>query len=279
MEGGKGYLARQEMGFKMVKKKIESRVKDRYGMSLYGFIKQKVEAEALHDSEIASCLGVSTSSIGRFRRLYGIGKTDGFARRFERTYGKGAIEMFKHIISDTDNSLAGVARHFQFSRENARRIYEKIYGYPYTETHRKKQRKRREKRLAETRWRSRRIGDLINIRDKINSMGIDSRITNTGRRHVVLTNGHKLALTVAATTVMIGRKHYFRFNNSKYTHEDFDFLICLCKTQRQDVHFIIPAEAVPPKCIVSLLPQATEEQSKYTRFREAWHLLAHDSRH
>ncbi len=259
----------------MVKAKIESRVKEQYGINLYEFIKQKVETEALHDYEIASCLGVSASSIGRFRRLYGIGKSDGFMRRFERTYGKGAIEMFKGIVSDTNNSLADVARHFQFSRENARRIYKKIYGHPYTETHRKKQSKRREERLAEKRWSSKRIGDLMSVKDRMSYMGVTSRIINAGRRHVVVTNGYKLALTVANTPVMIGNKHYFRFNNSKHTPKDLDFFICLCKNERENVHFIIPTEAMPPKCIVSLLPGATEEQSKYTQFREAWHLLGH----
>jgi AraC-like DNA-binding protein len=262
------------MGFKMSRTKIESRVKEQYGMSLYEFIKQKIEVEALHDYEIASCLGISPSSIGRFRRLFGIGKTSGFARRFERTYGKGAIETFKRIISDTNNSLADVARHFQFSRENARRIYKRIYGCPYTEAHKKKLLERREKRLAEGSRRSGRIGDLMNIMDKMNSMGIASRVTNTGHGRVVLTNGYKLGLTVATTPVMIGEKHYFRFNNSKCTHRDLDFFICLCKSERVDIHFIIPIEAMPPKCIVSLLPMATEEQSKYTQFREAWHLLS-----
>jgi len=265
------------MGFKMSKTKIESRVKERYGMSLYEFIKQKIEVEALHDYEIASCLGISPSSIGRFRRLFGIGKSNGFARRFERTYGKGAIETFKRIISDTNNSLADVARHFQFSRENARRIYKRIYGCPYTEAYKKKLLERREKKLVEGRGKSGRIGDLMNIMDKMNSMGIASRVTNTGHGRVMLTNGYKLGLTVAATPVMIGEKHYFRFNNSKCTHQDLDFFICLCKSESVDIHFIIPIKAMPPKCIVSLLPTATEEQSKYTQFREAWHLLSHDN--
>ena len=267
----------QGMGCKMGKTKIESRVKEQYGMSLYEFIKQKIEVETLHDYEIASSLGISSSTVGRLRRLFGIGRTNGFARRFERTYGKGAIETFKRIISDTDNSLADVARHFQFSRENARRIYKRIYGCPYTEAHKKKQLERREKRLTEGSRRSGRIEDLMNIMDKMNSMGIASRVTNTGHGRVVLTTGYKLGLTVAATPVMIGEKHYFRFNNSKCTHRDLDFFICLCKSERVDVHFIIPIEAMPPKCIVSLLPMATEEQSKYTQFREAWHLLSHNN--
>jgi len=261
----------------MSKTKIESRVKEQYGMSLYEFIKQKIEVEALHDYEIASSLGISPSTVGRLRRLFGIGKTNGFARRFGRTYGKAAIETFKRIISDTDNSLADVARHFQFSRENARRIYKRIYGFPYTEAHKKKQLERREKRLTEGSRRSGRIEDLMNIMDKMNSMGIASRVRNTGRGRVVLTTGYKLGLTVAAAPVMIGEKHYFRFNNSKCTHRDLDFFICLCKSERVDIHFIIPIEAMPPKCIVSLLPMATEEQSKYTQFREAWHLLSHNN--
>ncbi len=117
----------------------------------------------------------------------------------------------------------------------------------------------------------------MSVKDRMNYLGVTSRIINAGRRHVVMTNGYKLALTVANTPVMIGNKHYFRFNNSKHTPKDLDFFICLCKNEKENVHFVIPTEAMPPKCIVSLLPGATEEQSKYTQFREAWHLLGHDN--
>ncbi len=267
----------QGIGSKMTIKRIESLADQQYGIALSEFIRQKVEVETLYDYEIASCLGVSVSSIGRFRRRYGIPKADAFSRRFERTHGKGAIETFKKIIGDKDKSLADVARHFQFSRENARRVYEKIYGYPYTKAHKEKLSEKRKKRLAGKRQKSIRLGELINIKDKMNSMGIDARITNSGRRYIMLTNGYRLALTVAASPVMVGKRQYFRFNNSKYTHRDFDFLICLCKSKREDVHFVIPNKAMPPGCIVSLSPHATGEQSKYTRFREAWHLLGdHD---
>jgi len=121
-----------------IKTNLAAYVKDHFGMDLHEFIKLKVEAESLHDYEIARILSVQPGDVGRLRKSFGIKKADGFQRRFERAHGLGAVETFKRMIENQDTSLSAVARHFGFTRQNAWQVYTKIYNRPYTEAHERK---------------------------------------------------------------------------------------------------------------------------------------------
>lgn len=129
----------------MAKRNLETYVKERFGMELYEFIKYKVEVESLYDYEIANILNVEGAFIGRLRHNFRIKRSNGFSRRFDRTYGLGAVEKFKRMIESPDNSLSDVARHFGFSRQYAWQVYKKIYNCPYTETYTRKKLERRQK--------------------------------------------------------------------------------------------------------------------------------------
>jgi hypothetical protein len=76
----------------------------------------EAEVENLHDYEIASSLNVCGASISKYRKSCGIKKANGFSRRFERTYGDGAVETFKKMVENPDNYLADVGRHFDFTK-------------------------------------------------------------------------------------------------------------------------------------------------------------------
>ena len=119
------------------KTRLESLVEKRFGITLYEFIKHRIEIESLYDYEIANILSVSSSTITKYRDIYGIKKANAFYRRFELKYGKGAIEKFKKIIEEVEYNLTTVANYFGFSREYARQVYKKIYGLSYAEAHRK----------------------------------------------------------------------------------------------------------------------------------------------
>jgi hypothetical protein len=129
----------------MTKDELADYVEDHFGMEVYEFIKYKVEVESLHDYEIARIMNVKPADIGRLRRNFGIKRANGFPRRFERTYGVGAIETFKRMVEAPGNSLSDVARHFGFSRQNAWQVYKKIYNRPYTEVHQRKLLEKRQK--------------------------------------------------------------------------------------------------------------------------------------
>ena len=132
----------------MAKRNLETYVKEHFGMDLYDFIKCKVEVESLYDYEIAHILNVEASRIGPLRKSLGIRRSNGFSRSFEGRYGKGAVDRFKKMIENPNNSLSDVARHFGFSRQYAWQVYKKIYACSYTEAYKRKRFEKKRKRLV-----------------------------------------------------------------------------------------------------------------------------------
>jgi AraC-like DNA-binding protein len=165
----------------MTTTQVETYVQERFNMGLREFIKQKVGVENLYDYEVADIMSVDSSLIGKLRKHLGLKKATVFPRQFERSYGEGAVERFKNIIEKPNNSLADAARHFGFCREYSRQVYEKIYGYPYTETFRSKRVEKR-RRLLDERIKPKRIKSLIKVTEKMESMGLSSHLTT--RKHV-----------------------------------------------------------------------------------------------
>lgn len=257
----------------MVRKKLESHIRKRFKMNLCEFIRNKVENEKLYDYEIARLLNVSGRLISNLRCFCNT-RGDGFTRRFERRNGEGAVERFKKLIEDPDLSLSDVSNAFGFSREYARQVCRKIYGRPYTEIYKKKRARKKEAQAADRMRGSKRLGSLMAVKKKMESLGIPSQIKSEGRKYRLVTNGYKVVLKSSARPTRIGRKEYFRINYTGLDDRDCDFFICLCGDQAEKVHYVIPREALP-KCTISLLPQAGPEESKYARFKEAWHLLRH----
>ncbi len=256
----------------MATAKVEYFVRERFATDLCRFIKQKVEMDALTDCEIASLLNVSSSSISKLRRAYGIEKGKAFSKRFERIYGQGAVATFKKTIENPECCLADVGRHFGFSREYARQVYKKIYGCPYAVAHKKKRFLKQEKKVADKRKTSEGVKSLMKIAEKMKSLGLVYNIANRGRSHIILTNGYKVAFRTTSRPITIRKKQYFRINNLRRTDADADFLICLCRTDKKDIHFVIPSDVLP-KSTLSLLPHARSDESKYAQFKEAWPLL------
>ncbi|HEC99280.1 MAG TPA: AraC family transcriptional regulator [Proteobacteria bacterium] len=252
---------------------LEAYVKEQFNMGLYQFIKDKVEVENLYDYELAGILNVNKVFIGKLRKTFGMKKATKFPRQFERNYGAGAVERFKKIIENPDSTLAGVARHFGFSREYARQVYKKIYGCPYAEAFQSKRLARKRKRKARaSRKKTKRLELLIRIREKMKSLGLTPHLRIRKHSYEILTNGYKLLLRYASTTVMIGKKRYFHITTG--AGPDIDFVICLCEDNGEGIHYVIPRHAMP-ECGVYLLPEAGFGESKYARFKEAWHLLNH----
>lgn len=122
----------------MIYNQMEAYVKERFGMNLREFIIEKIEEESLYDYEIARMLNVTPSFFGRLRSAIGIKRSNGFSRRFEKTYGRGSVETFKKLIEVPDNSLADVGSYFGFSRQNAWLVFKKIYGCSYSKTYKRK---------------------------------------------------------------------------------------------------------------------------------------------
>ena len=260
----------------MKREELERDVKRRFGMGLYHFIKQKVEVDTLHDHEIAQILEVHQSRICKLRKEYGIERANGFLRHFEGRYGPGAVETFKELIERPYTSLTDVGGHFGFTREYARHVYRKIYGRPYTGAYRRKRLLKQSKRLEKKRNNSKRAGALAKVGAKMKSLGLPYNISYRGNSYTIFTNGYKLGFRISSTPTLINQREYFRINNTTHAEEQIDFIICVCRRGAKDTHYIIPSTAMP-KALVSLMPEATPQQSKYAKYREAWHLLAHEN--
>ena len=112
---------------------LKERVRKRFGRGLHDFLKEKIEGEGLFDYEVAALLDVSPTLVRRFRLAYGLtrNRRAGFRRCFERKYGPGAVNRFRELIEAPGTSLQDLAQHFGFSREYARQVFQKIYGFPY----------------------------------------------------------------------------------------------------------------------------------------------------
>ncbi len=154
------------------KTKLESYVEVQFGTDLYGFIKQKAQVDGLYDHEIASLLKVSHWMITNLRNAYRIKRIDGFPRRFDRRYGKGSVEKFKKMAENPDITLTEIGRHFGFSKEYARQVYQKIYGSAYTEALRIKRLIKKDKGLSRGTKKPKQFGDLTQGNKKMKSMGL-----------------------------------------------------------------------------------------------------------
>lgn len=251
---------------------LESYVKEHFDLPLVEFMKQKVESDALCDHEIAPLLNVSVSSIRKIRYAYGIEKANSFSRRFEAKYGVRSLETFKRLAENPNHSLADVARRFSFSREYARQVYKKIYGSPYSTLLKRKSAERKKIRLMEKWKKTKQAEDLKGIMARIQSIGVTPEITSRGREHIIFANQYKLIVRRTSKPAMLHNREYFRINVRHCRDADCDFFICICRNGKDNTHFVIPADAMPGS-VVSLLPNASPERSKYARFKEAWHLI------
>ena len=232
----------------------------------------KVQEEGLFDYEIASLLRVNPSLVSKMRKSLGLDNQKRFIRRFERKYGEGAIDTFKKMVKNPENSLSDVARHFGFTREYARHVYRKLFGEPYTVEHKKKLQARRLKRLKERSQLSNRKRMIKRVVERMKSFGIPTDVKRRGRASLILSNGCKVALKVSSSPVTINRRQYFHFNNNGCSCPDCDFFICICVHEGKETYYVIPAHAMP-RTTLSILSPSAGQKTKYSQYKEAWELL------
>ena len=220
------------------------------------------------------------------RIIYGVAKRERALKRFEETYGKGSIEIFKRIIEDPNRSLADVARRFGFSRENARLVYRKIYGVPYTGAYHKKLEERRKARenlrLKEAqRAKGRRMLYVNRVRKKAEVFGLTVLSSTVGNPNNLLINGYKVNVKGTSGTIRVGNNVYFNISKTNLESEECNFFICVCALMGKETYYIIPYEHMP-KCGAYIpvnnhfLEDDTRfihECNKYFKFRETWELL------
>lgn len=250
---------------------LDNCVKERFNVGLYEFMKDKVELESLYDYEVAGILNVDGAYVSRLRKAFGIKKANGFSRRFENAYGNGAVERFKKIIENPDNALVDVAGHFGFSREYARQVYRKIYGCPYTNAFQSKVIVRKRRKL-DYKMSSRRFVSLTEAIERMKLFGFAPKMTDKGSASTFFVNGYKLVFRCTSKSILLGSNRYFRISHGDRSNGHCDFFICLCRNNGKSIYFVIPRH-VMPKYGVCLLLDKGSRKSKYTKYKDAWHLL------
>ena len=254
----------------MITERLEPYVQKKFGLSVYEFMKQKVEAESLYQYEIADLLNLDVKKVGQLSRHFGLRKKNGFKRRFNLKYGKGAVNVFKTMIENTENSLSDVGRHFGFSREYARQVYENLYGYTYTKTYKRKQSEIKIHRSALKR--KAKISYMREVIEKMTALGIDAYIIKEDFLYRIGSSCFRLDIRISAKPSDVGGKQCFRIAYEEAYIADCDFVIFICKSEEKRIHFIIPKEFIP-KSGICLFPEDGRRVSKYSKFKEAWSLL------
>ncbi|OHA02579.1 MAG: hypothetical protein A3J10_01130 [Candidatus Sungbacteria bacterium RIFCSPLOWO2_02_FULL_54_10] len=95
-----------------------------------GFIRGKVETEALTDRQIAVLLDVGTSTVSHWRNKFNIKPSDKFSRNFKEKYGPDALDQLDIMVQGRA-ALQEIADYFGFSREYAGQVHLIIYGLSY----------------------------------------------------------------------------------------------------------------------------------------------------
>lgn len=257
----------------MKEKKLEAYVKTSFNMPMQDFIKQMAHVKGLFDREIAEILNISIRSVWNIRKEYGVKKTGISLRRFEKRYGPNAIAEFKAIIKNPSSSLADVGRHFGFSRENARQIYKKIYGKPYTEAYKKKVLIRREKADSH-KFNSGRLMQFKEVKNKIADIGLNPEIQNKGKSYFLLINNYLRAGVIKTSKIVeVRNKRYFQVNRVSKLKQGCDFFILACLNNGNKTYYVIPNKDMPKNG--TMIPALSNgAHDKYLRFKDAWHLLA-----
>jgi len=256
----------------MKKTQRESFVKRSFHMTVKDFMKQRVGRDGLADRDIAHILHIHWSTVGNLRRQFGLKKPHPFFRHFEESYGPGAVKRFKAIIEDPSTSLADVGRQFGFTRETARQIYQKIYGFPYTEAYRQKLLRRRSKPDS-LKFSSRRLIHLKTVKDKLTTMGLDPTIVFQGNSHLLVTNNNlRVAVFYNLKLRQIGTKKYFAVKALHKQKQGCDVFILTYLNRGVRGYYIIPNSYMPRKGTLIAI-SADDTNGKYTRFKDAWHLL------
>lgn len=251
---------------------VNSFVETKYNMSLKEFLRQKVEIECLYNYEIAALLGIEKSAAGKLIRQAGLKRKNGYARRFEQNHGNGSVDLFRNMIERLDTSLSDVARHFGFSREYARQAHRNLFGQPYTETLNSK-RDRKKRMNKEAKAASKKSKALAEFKQRLTALGFSLQVLDKRGPFKVVANGYILAFRYSQRPHKISGRWQFRITylNSE-SHSDCDFLICLCRLEKESIYYILPKHTIP-KHGICFIPEAGESESKYAKYKEAWDML------
>lgn len=255
---------------KMLEEQLDPYVKAQHGLTLYEFMKKKIEAESLYLYEVAELLNLNVAKVSRLSKRFGIRNKNGFKKRFTNKYGTDAVPKFKNMVEESETSLAEVGRRFGFSREYARQVYKKIYGFEYTETYMKKLKEKQERKSAPNE--KSKLILLRKVIEKLNALDMNAYAFKEGSFYRIDSKGFKVDVRISTKPLGAPGKKYFRISYKKKYICNCDFVVFICFDGKKQVYYVIPREDLP-KCGVVFYPECGSDDYKYEKFREAWGLI------
>ena len=165
-----------------------------------------------------------------------------------------------------------MGRQFGFTRENARQTYEKIYGFSYTVTHKRKILLRRLK-ADSLRFSSGRLMHLRRVKEKITNEGLAPTILIEARSHLLVTNNNvRVAVVIASKLRRVKDKKYLQVTILSKQRRACDFLVLSHFNNGDSIYYVIPTH-VMPKRGTAIPVSSSDVNSKYSIYKDAWHLL------
>lgn len=213
------------------------------------------------------------------------------------------FETYSRLLTDSSFTLTEISKIYGYTRERARQIFEKIFGYHDT-VGRKKRSAVRHQKIKEMRMQRRdpryklehwnlspscSIEKGITAEKKVLEIcelyGYEVKAHNDGSIDLVI-NGFKVDVKVAYKTRITskgGKTPLFHFQYSDVQLLNADFLVCYAEPINK--FFIIPQRAltsgrsiyIPEKPIMSwktCLGNVQERRSHWYQYLEAWNLLS-----
>ena len=208
---------------------------------------------------------------------------DSFRQRLVQRYGQDVVNDLETVKNKDKSNLRGIAAKYGFSREYARQIFKRLFGFSYTACLKAKISERREKviktlydpekKLIRYKEESLRykgaIGEKLCM-DICRTIGYEIAVCRESTATIDLViNGCKCEVKTAYIPFGKQKTHYYRFSARPSQLEKADYFVCYIYPLNK--FYVIPASEVKAEAIY--IPEHITTSSKYYKYDSAWHLL------
>lgn len=223
-----------------------------------------------------------------------------FKQSLTNKYGKDIINEFDELINSENKGLVTIANKYGFSRERARQLFEKLYGFHYTIIKHKRMEIRKERIEKEGQLKKDPTSKVLRynvngnvykaavaekkVFDICAKIGYEIKPFLKSRAIDLVINGWNVDVKSAYKGVLANngaKTPIFHFNMSKIQLKTAHFIICYAEPINK--FFIIPKDQFPKGRAIFIPARETSEwllqghlrnsKNRYYTYLEAWHLL------
>jgi hypothetical protein len=215
-------------------------------------------------------------------------------------YGENIIDEYAKIIQSEKQGLKSIADKYGFTKEYARQVFEKLYGFHYTVIKREKIKKKEEKKLIERQLKKDPTYKVENFKDGLIKKGaiaekkvldICATLGYTVKPFIennsidLVVNDYLVEVKSAWKSMIIpgGKTPCYRFN-LRDSQRKTDFIVCYAAPLNK--FFIIPISDFNNGCSIWVAEKESnvwnfskdgkhqyKSTNRFWKYLEAWHLL------